>query len=82
MIARGGPPRREALINLAREPNPTRENGVGTREVEEVVEETAKRRRGGGREAEDDSGGALSPGDRRQDRGQRAETVIAEVRQL
>lgn len=38
---------------------------MGTREVEEVVEETAERRgrggREGGREAEDDSGGALSP---------------------
>lgn len=63
MITRGGPPppRREALINLAREPNPTRETGVGTREVEEVAEETAEKRKGrgeGGREeAEDDDGG-------------------------
>lgn len=73
MIARGGPPRREALINLAREPSPTRETGWERARLEEVVEETAVRRgraggrgwggREGGREAEDggDGGGALSP---------------------
>lgn len=60
MIARGESPRREALINLAREPNPTRETGW-----ERARKWWRRRRRdvegGGGREAEDDSGGVLSP---------------------